>query len=167
MAQDPYWQRPGGGTSTGSLEGMLSTLREELERTHAVATEARELGRQALEAAAATQSTLDEVAAEQAAAAERVSAAEQARERRQATADADGASDEVKARAAAGASPAAASDDPLAAALAEFADELRAAATSRARGELGVWEAMRLLRAGFHRTRRVLGSLQRREGRHA
>jgi hypothetical protein len=51
--------------------------------------------------------------------------------------------------------------DPLADALASFADELRGAADARARGELDVREALRLLRAGFHKTRRVMGALQR------
>lgn len=56
-----------------------------------------------------------------------------------------------------------ASDDPLAAALRDFADELTGAATARARGDLDARQALARLKAGFHATRRTLAAIQREE----
>lgn len=56
-----------------------------------------------------------------------------------------------------------AADDPLAAALRDFADELASAASDRARGDLDAREALARLKAGFHATRRTLAAVQREE----
>lgn len=55
------------------------------------------------------------------------------------------------------------SDDPLAAALRDFADELASAAAARARGDLDARQALTRLKAGFHATRRTLAAVQREE----
>lgn len=55
------------------------------------------------------------------------------------------------------------SDDPLAAALRDFADELAWAAAARARGDLDARQALTRLKAGFHATRRTLAAVQREE----
>lgn len=56
-----------------------------------------------------------------------------------------------------------AADDPLAAALRDFADELAWTASARARGELDARQALARLKAGFHATRRTLAAVQREE----
>lgn len=73
--------------------------------------------------------------------------------------DAGGASD----AAVAGPDRDAGVDDPLAAALREFAAELETAASARAAGDLDARTALARLKEGFHATRRTLAATQRDE----